>query len=230
MPDLPKNIAYPTFGDKGDGTPYLYEFLAQINCELIAELQDYLPRTGMLYFFLETIHNVYGAKHNVVKVIYCSDGKNLVSGQQLIFHEDDYYEMFEPCYKSFKADARSTISLPDFSESRLNTYLFSGDAESLKNERAFLRSEALSAFSSAILDLASCEHEINAYACHQNESPEHEASLILKGNPKDWVILLTVSSAEDFRWSDSGDLFFVIHKSDLAKQNFSNVFCTFDSG
>ena len=230
MPDLPENIAYPTFGDKGDGTPYFYEFLAQINCNLIAELQDYLPRTGILYFFLESFHNVYGAQRNVVKVIHCSDDEKLISGQRLNFHEDDYYEMFEPCYKGFKADTQTSISSPDFSESRLNTYLFSGDAESLKNERALLSSEELSAFSYSILNLLRCEHQINAYANHQNESPEHEASLILKGTPEDWIILLTVSSAEDFRWSDSGDLFFVIHKSDLAKQDFSNVFCTFDSG
>jgi len=31
------------------------------------------------------------------------------------------------------------------------------------------------------------------------------------------------------QWGDAGDLFFVIHKSDLAKGDFSNVFITMES-
>ncbi|MDM1046754.1 DUF1963 domain-containing protein [Sphingobacterium hotanense] len=52
-------------------------------------------------------------------------------------------------------------------------------------------------------------------------SPELHASLTWKGNPQEWVILLLVKSRGDLQWGDAGDLFFVIHKSDLAKIDFS---------
>jgi len=43
------------------------------------------------------------------------------------------------------------------------------------------------------------------------------------------TILLTVKSRGDFQWGDAGDLFFVIHKSDLAQQDFRKVFVTMES-
>ncbi len=70
------------------------------------------------------------------------------------------------------------------------------------------------------------DHKTNAYGFSQHEFPEHEAALAMKGSPGDWIILLEVSSQGDFQWGDAGELFFVIHKSDLLKQDFSNVFCT----
>ncbi|ETZ23798.1 DUF1963 domain-containing protein [Pedobacter sp. V48] len=73
------------------------------------------------------------------------------------------------------------------------------------------------------------KHTINAYGFIQHEAPELQASLKLKGNPEDWIILLKVGSTGDFMWGDAGDLFFVIHKSDLTKGDFSNVFVTIES-
>lgn len=70
---------------------------------------------------------------------------------------------------------------------------------------------------------------MNAYAFTQHESPELQAALTWKGDPQDWVTLLLVSSKGNFQWGDAGDLFFVIHKSNLAKRDFSKVFVTLES-
>jgi len=58
MPDLPEEMEYPEFYGDYDKRTFKYEFIGQINCTEIAHLQEYLPRKGMLYFFLETLHNV----------------------------------------------------------------------------------------------------------------------------------------------------------------------------
>ena len=80
-----------------------------------------------------------------------------------------------------------------------------------------------------MLDLHGFDHAMNAYGFTQHESPELQAALARKGEPQDWVTLLLVGSKGSFQWGDAGDLFFVIHKSDLAKRDFSKVFVTMES-
>lgn len=48
---------------------------------------------------------------------------------------------------------------------------------------------------------------MNNHGFTQHEAPELQASLALKGNPEDWVILLTVTSSGDMQWGDAGDIF-----------------------
>jgi uncharacterized protein YwqG len=70
---------------------------------------------------------------------------------------------------------------------------------------------------------------MHCYGFTQNESPELQAALTYRGKPEDWVILLKVGSEGDFMWGDAGELFYVIHKSDLLKRDFSKVFITIES-
>ncbi|CAN0600446.1 unnamed protein product, partial [Ectocarpus sp. 12 AP-2014] len=77
MPDLPHKIAYPEFYDDYNKKTYKYEFIGQINCTEIAHLQDYLPRKGVLFFFLETLHSLYGSNNNPCKVLYVEDVESL---------------------------------------------------------------------------------------------------------------------------------------------------------
>lgn len=230
MPDLPEHIAYPEFSEKKDDGEKgcLYEFIAQVNCGDIADLQAYLPRTGMLFFFLETLHNIYNTSgHNACKVIYVADASTLQSGRRFRFNEADYFEMYNSAYEAHKADAVKEVSFPSFYASYVNQYLFKGDAASLKEED--YDNGVFEELTAAGASRQAYSHAINTYGFTQHESPELQASLKLRGNPEDWIILLKVSSAGDFMWGDAGDLFFVIHKSDLAKGNFSNVFVTLES-
>lgn len=231
MPDLPVDMDYPKFKEKTeDGEKeYLYEFIAQVNCGAIAGLQDYLPRKGMLYFFFETIHNLYGStKGNPCKVIYAEDTSGLSSGRRFDFAADDYFEMFGPAYAAYAVNAFKEMSFPSFYASHQNGYLFK-DAANVLQDKEELLDETLGGLHETGANSEPYAYAMNSYGFTQHESPELQASLKLKGNPEDWIILLKVTSSGDFQWGDAGDLFFVIHKSDLAKKDFSNVFVTLES-
>ncbi len=230
MPDLPETIPYPRFGEnwRDDKDDYTYEFIGQINCSEIADLQAYLPRTGMLFFFLETIHNIYGGNNNPVKVIYCENTDKLSSGKRFQFSEEDYSEMYGPEYTPYKVKATKMNSAPSFYASYVNTHLFLGEAKKLREDEALLE-DLYDRFEEPLNEKNPFEYAVNAYGFAQHEHPELQASLKKKGNPEDWMVLLTVTSSGDMQWGDAGDLFFVIHKSDLAKRDFSNVFVTIES-
>ncbi len=231
MPDLPAEMDYPKFIEKREDAEKecLYEFIGQINCEAIAGMQEYLPRKGMLYFFFETIHNLYGSvKGNPCKVIYTEDASGLSSGTRFNFSPEDYFEMFEPAYAAYKVDAVKEMSFPSFYASHRNGYLFKGAAKVLQDKEELL-DDTLGDLHDKGANSGPYVYAMNAYGFTQHESPELQASLKLKGNPEDWIILLKVTSAGDFQWGDAGDLFFVIHKSDLEKRDFSNVFVTLES-
>lgn len=161
-------------------------------------------------------------------MIYSEDIYKLVSGQRFQFSETDYYEMIDGCYRPFKVTAKKINSAPSFYASYVNTHLFLGAAESLKDDEDFLE-EVYDVFEGSFSKKNTYAYAVNAHGFTQHEHPELQASLALKGNPQDWMILLLVSSAGDMQWGDAGDLFFVIHKSDLAKGDFSNVFVTMES-
>ena len=74
-------------------------------------------------------------------------------------------------------------------------------------------------------------HDVNSYVFKQHDSPQIEAASKLKGKPEDYVVLLRVSSDNNtgFSFWDAGEIYFVIHKSDLAKGDFSNIFCGLES-
>ncbi|MFD0796631.1 DUF1963 domain-containing protein [Maribacter chungangensis] len=230
MPDLPKTVPYPRFGEnwrKGK-LDYIYEFIGQINCEAVAHLQDYLPRTGTLFFFLETMHNIYAGDINPGKIIYVEDNTTLVSGQRFQFTEDDYFEMMDSGYEGFKVDATKINSAPSLYASYVNKHLFTGKSEVLlENDK--LLDTLYDRFEKPLNDSFAFDYAVNAHGFTQHEAPELQASLAKKGNPEDWVALLVVTSAGDMQWGDAGDIFYVIHKSDLAKLDFSNVFVTLES-
>ena len=221
-PDLPKGVEYPCFVQEEDGgtRSYCYQFIAQIDCAEIAALQSYLPRTGRLYFFLHSIHEFR------VQVLYSDvSASDLVSGNTLQFSDDDFYDFHDPPYQGFEATAASEAALPFFYAAQTNASLFQGAAKSLKGQKDILESldEDLNTGDNVR------SHQINGYVFTQHESPELQAALSRKGRPEDWVVLLKVASVGDFQWWDAGELFFVIHKSDLKKQDFSNVFCGLES-
>jgi uncharacterized protein YwqG len=75
------------------------------------------------------------------------------------------------------------------------------------------------------------EHGINSYVFKQHGTPEIEAVDKMKGKPDEWMVLLRVGSDGNpgFCFWDAGEIYFVIHKSDLDKKDFSNVYCGLES-
>jgi len=72
---------------------------------------------------------------------------------------------------------------------------------------------------------------VNSYVFMQHDTPQIAAANALKGSPEDFMVLLRVSSDNNpgFCFWDAGEIFFVIHKSDLARGDFSNVYCGLES-
>ncbi len=227
-PDLPEDVPYPTFFDGEEDRAIHYEFIAQINCEQIASLQAYLPRTGTLFFFFKSFHFFGTADDDIARVIYVEDNLNLSSGTRFDLAETDFFELFGGQYSPFKAEAFPVVSAPSFYAIRENSYLLDGKAKALRGQDELME-ELYERFEEPLAGLQPVDHGVNVYGFTQHESPELQAALSQKGNPADWVVLLTVKSRGDFMWGDAGDLFFVMHKSDLAKQDFSRVFVTMES-
>jgi len=215
LPDLPLNVDYPTLTI--DQEQKGYQFIAQINCASIASLQDYLPRTGMLYFFINDQEDF------TPKVLYYEgETDHLKSAKELNIEEEFIYDeagIFHP----FKANSAKCVSLPSFYN---DEHYYEKMAPELKElEEKYDETEALN---EALLPFnEKSSHGINSYVFKQHDSPEIEAVNILKGKPEEWMVLLRVSSDNNpgFSFWDAGEIYFVIHKSDLAKKDFSNVYC-----
>lgn len=227
MPDLPASIPYPRFGNES----HAYEFLCQVDCAAVATMQTYLPRTGFLYFFLSTIHDIFdGDREQTARVIWYDGAReSLVSGGSRKIAADEYYEMMGDGYAGYRAEASMIASAPEWYAATQNPHLFRGNAASLADDMPFVDELAYDVFTEPISNRYPFDVGIGTYGFTQHEDPEHQASLAWRGAPEDWMVLLHVKSRGDFQWGDAGDLFFVAHKSDVAKRDFSRVFCTLES-
>ncbi|MEM7786593.1 MAG: DUF1963 domain-containing protein [Bacteroidota bacterium] len=228
MPDLPANWEYPRFtSGYHDGKETVYEFIAQLDCEALAPLQDYLPRTGVLYVFLSTLHDLYGDKLDYPTIVvrhYDGPPEALASGDRFQFDRDDYFEMVGPAYERMDVTAEPIVSLPPSYPLRQNAYHFRAALPGPEAERdAFI--EAYQGVDENV-EANEPDHEAGGYGFSQHELPETEVALAVGGDPADWLTLLTVRSRGGMQWGDAGDLYVVIHKADLARGDVSRVEAT----
>lgn len=215
---IPRHLQLHDF----DGDLKGYQFIAQLNCKALAPYQPYLPRKGVLYFFI-TDQEDFGAK----VIYYPGDPAALRSASTLDIAEDDIYDD-HGIYTPYRAEAAKYVSIPYFYS---DDHLYTGSAEKLAEleEDDEATEELRRVFEQATERQPT--HSINSYVFKQHDSPQIEAANKLMGRPEDFVVLLRVSSDNQtgFSFWDAGEIYFVIHKSDLAKGDFSNVFCGLES-
>ncbi|MFH6936641.1 DUF1963 domain-containing protein [Flavobacterium sp. FlaQc-30] len=222
LPDLPESVGFPKIiTETQEETNYVWQFIAQINCASVAHLQEYLPRTGILYFFIEDQQDFKP------KVIYF-DGEisQLKSARE--FDNTEKLEYFEfDIFQPFKAIAEKAVSTPVFYYDEHYYEKIAPELEELtrKHNETELFKKKLLPFNEEPI------HGINSYVFKQHDSPEIEAVDKLKGKTDEWMVLLKVSTDNkpEFCFWDAGEIYFVIHKSDLAKRDFSNVYCGLES-
>jgi uncharacterized protein YwqG len=197
LPDLPAGITLLEDG---------MQFIAQINCADIAHLQDYLPRTGILYFFIKDQEEL-----DPQVLYFDGDLRELKPAKEL-----ETGSAFPP----FHAVAEGYVSIPSMYNAR-QLYPELGDLSEMWDETEQLEAGLR----------AKPKHSINSYVFKQHDTPEIEAVDAKRGKPEDWMVLLRVSSDRNpgFCFWDAGEIYFVIHKSDLAKKDFSNVYCGLES-
>jgi len=219
LPDLPADIDYPTFTNY-EGDTKGFQFIAQLNCAELAAHQEYLPRTGTLYFFIS------GQESIEARVIHAVDSTALRSASTLDIDED-FIDDEAGIYPPFRVAAAPWVSVPSFYSSE-SIALGGGVLDPLEEEY-----ELTEALSGDLEKAAPVEpvHAVNSYVFMQHDTPQIAAANALKGSPEDFMVLLRVSSDNNpgFCFWDAGEIFFVIHKSDLARGDFSNVYCGLES-
>ncbi|HJT74715.1 MAG TPA: DUF1963 domain-containing protein [Chitinophaga sp.] len=219
LPDLPAGTSYPSFTSY-DGSSKGLQFISQLNCADVAHLQDYLPRTGILYFFIRDQDDF-----EPLVMYYDGDMSLLQSASELDITEDHIFDD-RGIYTPYKATFDKYPGIPFFYN--IGNYLKDSFPELEALEDMYDETEALK---EALYPSVKPVHSINSYVFKQHDTPETEAVNAFKGKPEDWMVLLRVGSDSNtgFSFWDAGEIYFVIHKSDLAQKNFSKVFCGLES-
>jgi|GEM_PF-5988738 len=226
-PDLPDAIPYPT---NINGAYFIFH--AQINLEDLAELQSYLPKKGILYFFVNT--EEYAEEP---RVFYHPATDNL---QQFIPSKDmDFIDKSHEFRKEYALNFYSSIAMPDMERvieeptrfDKKHTNWLQGftweDCDDFDQLEAGVKKQ---------LETGAPHLEIKkkyfraALRLHsqpftQHETPMETAAFVKGGTPDEWINLLTVESfnVQDICIWDAGTLTYSIHKKDLAILDFSNV-------
>jgi hypothetical protein len=207
-PDLPESIPWPMAAD------YAWLFLAQLDLAELAPHQDFLPRAGMLSFFVTDLEHVDEAK-----VIHHAPGTKLVRTRP----PPDAFMDQDP-FQGFHASAMRAFSLP---------YLYNREAlPGIREDDALYdRYEKVREVFSPPLERGENRHGINVHVFTQNESPEEQAAEDCGGQPDEWMVLLTLGydGKTGFCFWDAGTLSFMINKRDLARGDFSNVVAFIES-
>ncbi len=230
LPDLPAGHDYPRFGAEQRA----YEFIAQLDCADLAPHQRYLPRTGFLFCFLSTFHDLYaGTKldYPVALLQYHDVERSALRPGGPTFAElttDDYFEAFgtepvradwgTPCYRGFDASATPTLGIAPTYPLASNVSLF---GETLPSLSLLHDDKGLDEITTSE---ESYDHVCGGYGFSQHELPAVLAAHALGGDPTDYILLLEVKSRGDMQWGDAGELHLVIHKGALARRDFSRVF------
>ena len=132
-------------------------------------------------------------------------------------------------YKAYEAEPGKLAALPvNFGNKSFDEH----------EEEAFKTGKSKAAFHESLGRKGVLRERNNTYSPNVNHtindlvetangaSPQAQAASKHGGSPEDWVVLLRLYSDNKcgFQFYDAGELYFVIHKSDLAKHDFSKVF------
>lgn len=160
FPDLPNPALFPR-------TDNLYWiFLAQFDLTELAPLNSYLPRSGLLSFFLDSTESLNA------RVLWHRGATSALStvrhsgADELTSPDDDYTQ------KPHRVIFTRSFSLPHSPPPALNhDDLF----EAYENSKELHKG---------------IDHQINGYTYTQHESPQEQAADKLRGQPGEWVPLL----------------------------------------
>lgn len=201
FPDLPNPELFP----KTDGKYWL--FLAQLNLAELAPLNGYLPRSGLLSFFVDSTESLQG------KVLFHEGDRGALrpvrhgGGDELFAPEDDYTQ------RGHRVAFTRFFALPY------------DPPEGLEEDNA------IEVFQKTLALPAGHDHAINGYTYTQHESPMEQAANARKGQPEEWIPLIKLGWDDNvgFCFWDAGTLTFSIHRENLRRGDFSEVFVTLES-
>jgi len=230
LPDLPPDSKYPkvdslwAMANQGKGR----RFIAQLNCAELHEFQPYLPKKGMLYFFIDSLHQEEYISDSCHVFYYSGDSKDLKSAKELEIEPRHIYDSYE----SSKEIKPSLVKvLPHVSID--NPYPDGGDliyppancpSEEDYEGSIFADIDQLNGV--LIEHKEKALHSINSNIPLVSQNAHIEAAKELGGIPQDYVLLLCLSNQSSISgFNNSDPLLFMIHREDLRNQDFSRVYC-----
>ena len=198
------DLSCPSLFPKTDSLHWI--FLAQLELGELAPFNDYLPRAGLLNFFVDSTESLNA------RVLFCEGGLGVLRtvryrADEMLSPEDDYTQA--PHRVAFQR----IFSLP---------YDPPAGIEDDKAYEAYSNSKALH---------ETVDHQINGWTFTQQESPQELAANKLGGRADEWIPLLQLGwdSNVGFCFWDAGTLTFCIHREDLRRHDFSRVHVSLES-
>ena len=233
-PDLPEDWAHPA-----DKKGHLFTFHAQLNCAELAPFQTYLPRTGLLYFFVNDEEYaqrplvLYTERTDRLRRVVYTDDTRFIDTQM-----DGNYRGAQP------VGPLNAVSLPELYASDAYGAERYPEAGRMFMDESDAGADRLEAIGEAIETLRAnypgvprhkfpfterAYHGLNTYVFTQHESPEQQAAARFGGEPTEWCVLLNLESIGEFSFWDAGTLTYCIHKRDLAAGDFSTIHASIES-
>lgn len=200
-PDLPDANLFPQ-------TEGLYWcFLAQLNLADLIPFNSFLPRSGLLSFFIDSTENLKG------KVLfYEGEFKNLVTirhagGDDTTDPDNDYTQ------RPHRLKFERYFTVP---------HHFLGKGKTIEDYLDYERWQPVR---------KSVDHHINGSTYTQHEAPEELAASKLGGQPHEWISLLQLGWDDKvgFCFWDAGTITFAIHRENLRRWDFSEVHVSLES-
>jgi Domain of unknown function (DUF1963)/Leucine rich repeat len=230
-PHLPIGFAHPS-----DENGLLPTFYAQIHLGSIAHLQNWLPRSGMLYFFVGDFRDGDGpcvihakADASDLTVYPYSKATRWIDSDVDALFEEGSTGLARESTLSFKVGA----SLPYMY--RASSTRFPALAALLDSKERVDRiriekfNTALEATQEALKEKGlmpqNTSHSLNAHIWSDDDTSQEQAANAKGGFANEWINLLTLESVDDYCFGDAGSITFCIHAADLAAEDFSNVVC-----
>lgn len=204
QPDVPEDFQWPL-----DNNNRPLSLLLQINCSDLTPLasEDYLPKSGHLYFFYELGEQNWEGAENSIRVIY-------IDTQHNELHRIDYPKTLTNEFKlkerviSFKTKD-SYPSFQDFSNQNTEYKHIIDKVESFNEARNRLESEPSINAIGTMFGYADLIHDAIVNDLNAN------------------ILLLQLSSIEDdsyeLLFGDCGDIYFYISHQDLKNKDFRNL-------
>lgn len=237
-PWLPKDFIWPTFTSYDDNVTRPLSFFCQINLEEIKEfdIDNVLPKKGMLYFFYECESFTWGfdsRDKGAARVFYYENTEGFIS-----FHIPNVIDKMY-VIPELGIDVCSRKSYPSIDEIDEHTDTFCDydiyeeamcdidydeeEEHKLLGYANTIQNEMLTECERASRGLSSSNPD--AYAA-TGDSVRKE----IEECKREWTLLLqlgTITKGDfEFMFGDCGRIYFYIRKSDLENKNFDNVqFC-----
>jgi uncharacterized protein YwqG len=223
QPDLPDEIEWPTYNDVPLG------FIGQINLAEATpfDLEEELPKSGMLYFFYDGQQQTWGfdPKDSGSSRVLFYDGpasalKRRKASDRLPAESD-----FPSQAVAFEAEPRMPAwqSIPidklQLSEEECNKYLEFLDSIRAASPLHWLLGHPNQVQGDMMLE---CQLVSNGLYCGDPSGYRDPRRAVLEKAATDWRLLLQVDSDDHgMMWGDVGHIFFWIRKQDLAERDFS---------